>query len=173
MFTDLDASDSSGSESNKKDDDNAGDEVDEKATSVASSVKTHSESELSGFTSDSSTLSDENGTGEKTAEKEQKKSDLEPAEKSTKKKIHEFFHGPEIIIDWFARLDSSTCGVKARVPVVPGKKMEPIVWMEIDTSLTPGTQVKFVCPHSEGPQKLRFADVGESCEVCVEMADCV
>ena len=177
MYTDLDESESSDNEETKEDGGAvAGEQAEEKAPSVASSVKTHSDSELSGFTSDDSDFSGDRGNASTSAaatkaEKEKKEAELGPPPKSTTKKIHEFFHGPEIIIDWFARLDSAACGVKARDPICPGMVMEPIVWMEIDASLKPGTQVKFVCPHSEGPQKLRFADVGESCDVCIEMAE--
>ena len=91
-------------------------------------------------------------------------------QKGVGKKIHEMIYGPEIITDWVALGDSKLCGRKARDPYVPGMRKDPIVYLKIDESILPGTQVKFVCTHAEGTQKIKLLDVGETCEVCLEAA---
>ena len=175
MFTDLDAADSADSSrdgASTPDVEETRNDTDDAKSLPSLSTDASSEAD----TDDD--LDDDRG-GTKTHEKEKQIIQLDadgkelPARtkpKSLGKKMRELIYGPDIVTDWVFLGDPFTCGVKARKPYVPGTRKEPIKYMAIDESILPGTQVKFVCTHAEGAQKIKFLDMGETCEVCLDAA---
>ena len=97
--------------------------------------------------------------------------DVPETKKSAGKRLEELIYGPEEIIDWDAKLDPTKCGDRINSIYVPGKTRARVKYVEIDKSISPGTQTIFVCQHGEGQNKMRVSPVGESCKKCIEHAE--